>query len=84
MRLVRAEMLRCCAPTTSVLARARGLSNRAIPLWPRPQEHAGACADDHRSATGGLIAFAIITETVFQWPGMGLLFIQAVTFADIP
>ena len=33
---------------------------------------------------GSLIAFAIITETVFQWPGMGLLFIQAVTFADIP
>ena len=33
---------------------------------------------------GGLIAFAIITETVFQWPGMGLLFIQAVSFADIP
>jgi peptide/nickel transport system permease protein len=33
---------------------------------------------------GGLIAFAIITETVFQWPGMGLLFIQAVTYADIP
>ena len=33
---------------------------------------------------GGLIAFAIITETVFQWPGMGLLFIQAVQFADIP
>ena len=33
---------------------------------------------------GSLIAFAIITETVFQWPGMGLLFIQAVQFADIP
>jgi peptide/nickel transport system permease protein len=33
---------------------------------------------------GGLIAFAIITETVFQWPGMGLLFIQAVTYADVP
>ena len=33
---------------------------------------------------GALIAFAIITETVFQWPGMGLLFIQAVQFADIP
>jgi peptide/nickel transport system permease protein len=33
---------------------------------------------------GSVIAFAIITETVFQWPGMGLLFIQAVTFADIP
>ena len=33
---------------------------------------------------GNVIAFAIITETVFQWPGMGLLFIQAVQFADIP
>ena len=33
---------------------------------------------------GGLIAFAIITETVFQWPGMGLLFLQAIQFADIP
>jgi peptide/nickel transport system permease protein len=33
---------------------------------------------------GGIIAFAIVTETVFQWPGMGLLFIQSVTFADVP
>ena len=33
---------------------------------------------------GSIIAFAIITETVFQWPGMGLLFIQSVTFADVP
>jgi peptide/nickel transport system permease protein len=33
---------------------------------------------------GGTIAFAIVTETVFQWPGMGLLFIQAVQFADVP
>ena len=33
---------------------------------------------------GNLIAFALVTETVFQWPGMGLLFIQAVTFVDIP
>jgi peptide/nickel transport system permease protein len=33
---------------------------------------------------GGIIAFAIITETVFQWPGMGLLFVQAIQFADIP
>ena len=33
---------------------------------------------------GSIIAFAIITETVFQWPGMGLLFIQSVGVADIP
>ncbi len=36
------------------------------------------------ASAGSLIAFAIITETVFQWPGMGFLFIQAVQFADIP
>jgi peptide/nickel transport system permease protein len=33
---------------------------------------------------GSVIAFAIVTETVFQWPGMGLMFIQAVQAADIP
>ena len=33
---------------------------------------------------GSIIAFAIITETVFQWPGMGLLFIQAISMVDIP
>jgi peptide/nickel transport system permease protein len=33
---------------------------------------------------GSLIAFAIVTETVFQWPGMGFLFIQAVNFGDVP
>ena len=33
---------------------------------------------------GGLIAFSVITETVFQWPGTGLMFIQAVDFADVP
>jgi len=33
---------------------------------------------------GAIIAFAIITETVFQWPGMGLLFLQSVNFADVP
>ena len=33
---------------------------------------------------GGLIAFAVVTETIFQWPGMGLLFIQAINYVDIP
>jgi peptide/nickel transport system permease protein len=33
---------------------------------------------------GSIIAFAIITETVFQWPGMGLLFLQAIHTVDIP
>jgi peptide/nickel transport system permease protein len=33
---------------------------------------------------GSIIAFSIITETVFQWPGMGLLFVQAVQNVDVP
>ena len=33
---------------------------------------------------GSIIAFAIITETVFQWPGVGLLFINSIQFVDIP
>ena len=51
---------------------------------PCAQEHHGAGHHHHRPAAGSIIAFAIITETVFQWPGMGLLFIQAISTVDIP
>jgi peptide/nickel transport system permease protein len=84
MRLVRAEMLEVLRTDYIKFARARGLTNRAIHFRPCAEKHAGAGDDHHGLQLGGLIAFAIITETVFQWPGMGLLFIQAVTFADIP
>jgi peptide/nickel transport system permease protein len=33
---------------------------------------------------GGVIAFSIVTESVFQWPGMGLLFLESIRFVDIP
>jgi peptide/nickel transport system permease protein len=33
---------------------------------------------------GAVVAFAIITESVFQWPGLGAMFVQAVQFVDIP
>jgi peptide/nickel transport system permease protein len=84
MRLVRAEMLEVLRTDYIKFARARGPVQPRHPFRPCAQEHAGAGDDHHRPAAGRLIAFAIITETVFQWPGMGLLFIQAVTFADIP
>ena len=85
MRLVRSEMLEVLRADYIKFARARGLSNRAVYFRPRAQEHARSGDDDHRlCSSAALIAFAIITETVFQWPGMGLLFIQAVQFADIP
>jgi len=84
MRLVRAEMLEVLRSDYVKFARARG-----IPRWRIYFRHAlRNCLMPVVTLTamniGSLIAFALITETVFQWPGMGLLFIQAVTFLDIP
>jgi peptide/nickel transport system permease protein len=84
MRLVRAEMLEVLRTDYIRFARARGLSNRAIHFGHALQNTLVPVITITGLQLGQLIAFAIITETVFQWPGMGLLFIQAVTYADIP
>ncbi len=84
MRLVRAEMLEVLRTDYIKFARARGLSNRAIHFGHALKNTLVPVMTITGLQLGGLIAFAIITETVFQWPGMGFLFIQAVTFADIP
>ena len=84
MRLVRAEMLEVLRADYIKFARARGLSNRAIHFGHALKNTLVPVMTITGLQLGGLIAFAIITESVFQWPGMGLLFIQAVTFADIP
>jgi peptide/nickel transport system permease protein len=84
MRLVRAEMLEVLRTDYIKFARARGLSNRAIHFGHALKNTLVPVMTITGLQLGGLIAFAIITETVFQWPGMGFLFIQAVTFADVP
>ena len=84
MRLVRAEMLEVLRTDYIKFARARGLTNRAIHFGHALRNTLIPVITIICLQLGALIAFAIITETVFQWPGMGLLFIQAVTFADIP
>ena len=84
MRLVRSEMLEVLRTDYIKFARARGLSDRAIHFGHALKNTLVPVMTITGLQLGGLIAFAIITETVFQWPGMGLLFIQAVTFADIP
>ncbi|VWX58123.1 Glutathione transport system permease protein GsiC [Burkholderiales bacterium 8X] len=84
MRLVRAEMLEVLRTDYIKFARARGLSNRAIHFGHALKNTLVPVMTITGLQLGGLIAFAIITESVFQWPGMGLLFIQAVTFADVP
>lgn len=84
MRLVRAEMLEVLRTDYIKFARARGLSNRAVYFGHALKNTLVPVITITGLQLGSLIAFAIITETVFQWPGMGLLFIQAVQFADIP
>ena len=84
MRLVRSEMLEVLRADYIKFARARGLTDRAVYFGHALKNTLVPVITITGLQLGSLIAFAIITETVFQWPGMGLLFIQAVTFADIP
>ncbi len=84
MRLVRAEMLEVLRSDYIKFARARGLHNSAVYFGHALKNTLVPVITITGLQLGSLIAFAIITETVFQWPGMGLLFIQAVQFADIP
>ncbi|MBH9552420.1 ABC transporter permease [Inhella gelatinilytica] len=84
MRLVRAEMLEVLRTDYIKFARARGLADRVIHFRHALRNTLVPVITIVGLQLGSLIAFAIVTETVFQWPGMGLLFIQAVQFADIP
>ncbi len=84
MRLVRAEMLEVMRTDYIKFARARGLSDRAVNFGHALKNTLVPVITIAGLNIGALIAFSIITETVFQWPGMGLLFIQAVSFADVP
>jgi peptide/nickel transport system permease protein len=84
MRLVRSEMLEVLRTDYIKFARARGLSDRAIHFGHALKNTLVPVITITGLQLGAIIAFAIVTETVFQWPGMGLLFIQAVGAADIP
>jgi peptide/nickel transport system permease protein len=84
MRLVRAEMLEVLRSDYIKFARARGLTDRAVNFGHALKNTLVPVITITGLQLGGIIAFAIITEQVFQWPGMGLLFIQAVQFADVP
>jgi peptide/nickel transport system permease protein len=84
VRLVRAEMLEVLRTDYIKFARARGLANRAINFGHALKNTLVPVITITGLQLGSIIAFSIITEQVFQWPGMGLLFIQAVAFVDIP
>ena len=84
LRLVRAEMLEVMRSDYIKFARARGLTNRAIHFGHALRNTLVPVITIIGLNIGGLIAYSVITETVFQWPGTGLMFIQAVDFVDVP
>lgn len=84
LRLVRSEMLEVMQTDYIKFARARGLSERSINFVHALKNTLVPVITIIGINIGGLIAFSVITETVFQWPGTGLMFIQAVDFADVP
>ena len=84
MRLVRAEMLEVLRSDYIKFARARGLSTRAIHFGHALKNTMVPVITVVGLQLGGLIAFSIVTETVFQWPGMGLLLVQSIQVGDIP
>jgi peptide/nickel transport system permease protein len=84
LRLIRSEMMEVLRTDYIKFARARGLSNRAVHFGHALKNTLVPVITIIGLQFGNIIAFAIVTETVFQWPGMGLLFIQSVQGADIP
>ncbi|MEO8545969.1 MAG: ABC transporter permease [Burkholderiaceae bacterium] len=84
MRLVRSEMMEVLRTDYIKFARARGIVARSIHFHHALKNTLIPVITVAGMQLGSLVAFSIITETVFQWPGLGLLIIQAITFGDIP
>jgi peptide/nickel transport system permease protein len=84
MRLVRAEMLEVLRSDFIKFARARGLPDRLIHFGHALRNTLVPVLTICGLQVGSVIAFAIVTENVFAWPGLGNLFLQAVLFADVP
>lgn len=84
MRLVRAEMLEVMRTDYIRFARARGLPLRVVHYDHALRNTLVPVITIVGLQFGNVFAFSIIVETVFQWPGLGLLVIQGIQFADVP
>lgn len=84
MRLIRAEMLEVLRQDYIRFAKARGLSRRSIYFGHALKNTLVPVITVVGLQLGSVIAFAIVTETVFQWPGVGSLFISSVQAVDVP
>ena len=84
MRLVQGEMVEVLRADFIRFARARGLPDRIVHFRHALRNCLVPVVTVAGMQLGSLIAFAIVTETVFQWPGMGLLFVQSISNVDVP
>ncbi|WOH57693.1 ABC transporter permease [Bradyrhizobium sp. BWC-3-1] len=84
LRLVRAEMLEVMHSDYIRFARARGLPKRLIYFSYALKNTMVPVVTVAGLQLGSIIAFAVVTETVFQWPGVGLLFVNSIRFSDVP
>lgn len=84
MRLVRAEMMEVLRSDYIKFARARGIPQRRINFGHALKNTMVPVITITGLQLGSIIAFSVVTETVFQWPGVGLLFIQSVQVVDVP
>jgi len=84
LRVVRAEMLQVLASDHIRFARACGLRPADINFDHALRNTLVPVITIIGLQFGNVFAFSIIVETVFQWPGLGLLVIQAIQFADVP
>jgi peptide/nickel transport system permease protein len=84
MRLVRAEMLEVLRTDYIKFARARGLPARTINYDHALRNTLIPVITIVGLQFGNIFAFSIVVETVFQWPGLGLLVIQSIQFSDVP
>lgn len=84
IRLIRSEMMECLEQEYIRFARAKGLSNRRIWFLHAFKNTLLPVITVGGVQIGTMIAYTILTETVFQWPGMGFLFLEAVNRVDTP
>ncbi len=84
MRLVRAEMQDVLKTDYIKFATARGINYRSLYFNHAFRNTLIPVITIIGLQLGGIIAFSIVTESVFQWPGMGLLFLDSIRYVDIP
>jgi peptide/nickel transport system permease protein len=84
IRLVRSEMLEALSSEYVKFATAKGLPMRKIYFKHALKNTMLPVITVGGVQIGTMVAYTILTETVFQWPGTGFLFLEAINRVDTP